>query len=548
MTVNALELQPGTRLRAVSHTITWEDMQRFERVVWDRGLNVHNDPSTATREGLDQPIASGQHQLAFVHEMLEAAFGSDWVTGGRIKMRYLHPVYDNDVVTAHGEITSVRERESDRMLKVSVWCEKESGVRTAAGIAHVTVQTPTAEEDAASSAPAPSARPLDGVQVLELTHAWAGPYTGMMLADMGADVVKIEKPDQDPEARGGYPYVDQESLPFILLHRNKKSVTLDLKSERGREILLRMVADADVLVENFRPGTLERLGLAYERLSAANPRIIVASISGFGGDGSARLPGVNMVAQAVNGMAATTMTDGAPPAPLGTALCDILAGMWTAYGIVCALIERQATGKGQQVGCSLVQAGLSIMHANLAVSLFARQDTASADRKDINAPSGFYRTSDDRYVAIFASYPKLWTALVEALDLAELAADERFATRRARTTNARELRDVLEPLIASKPLGHWLATLQEAGVPVAPLMDLADAMRSGEDYIWDLIQVVPHRSSGAMPLLRSPVTLSRTPAAITHAAPLLGEHTDEELTRLGMDAELAALRATGVIA
>jgi CoA:oxalate CoA-transferase len=544
MTENAVEPRLGASLPTVSRTVTWDDMQRFERVVWDRGLNVHNDPSTATREGLDRPIASGQHQLAFVHEMLEAAFGSDWATGGRIKMRYLHPVYDNDVVTAHGEITAVREVAPGRHdVKVSIWCEKDGGVRTAAGVARITVGA-----DQPSQQPPTGARALDGVRVLELTHAWAGPYAGMMLADMGADVVKIERPDQDPEARGGYPYIGTESVPFILLHRNKKSVTIDLKSERGRNILLRMVTDADVLIENFRPGTLERLGLGYERLSVANPRIILASISGFGGDvDSATLPGVNMVAQAVNGMAATSMTDGGPPAPLGTALCDILAGMWTAYGITCALREREATGKGQHVGCSLVQAGLSVMHAHLAVSLFARKDSDAADHKDINAPSGFYPTAEGRFVAIFASYPKLWTALVEALDRPELADDERFATRLSRTTHARELREILEPVIAAKPLEHWLGTLGEAGVPVAPLMDLADAMRSGKDYIWDLIEVVEHPSSGAVPLLRSPVTLSRSPTAIAHAAPLLGEHTDVELSRLGLADELASLRSEKVI-
>lgn len=537
------DLRVGTRLASVSHTITWEDMQRFERVVWDRGLNVHNDAATATRQGLDQPIASGQHQLAFVHEMLERAFGRDWISGGRIKMRYLHPVYDQDVVTVNGEVTDVRERPlGTRDVRLSVWCEKESGVRTGAGEARVRVRAsePTARQ---------TARALAGVRVLELTHAWAGPYAGMMLADMGADVVKIEKPGQDPEARGGYPYVGDESVPFILLHRNKKSVALDLKSDRGREILLSMVAGADVLIENFRPGTLDRLGLGYEVLSSRNPGIVVASITGFGGgaDG-AKLPGVNMVAQAVNGMAATAMAGGKPPAPLGTALCDMLAGMWTAYGIVCALRERESTGVGQYLGCSLVQAGLSVMHANLAVGLFAGRDSASTDRQDINAPSGFYRTSDGRYLSIFASYPRLWTALMSAVSVPELATDARFATRRSRTMHARELREILEGVIAEHPLQHWLGILRDAGVPAAPLMDFADALRSGEDYIWDLVDTVEHPSGGVMPLLGSPITLSRTPAAIVAPAPLLGQHTEEELGRLGLDGELADLIRDGVVA
>ncbi|MGZ5702238.1 MAG: CaiB/BaiF CoA transferase family protein, partial [Burkholderiales bacterium] len=200
---------------------------------------------------------------------------------------------------------------------------------------------------------------LEGVRVLELTHAWAGPYCAMMLGDMGAEVIKIENPRQKTEARGGYPYVANESVIFMMLHRNKKSVTLDLKTSTGREIFLDLVKTADVVIQNFRPGLMKKLRLTYEDLKKINPAIVYASLSGYGNTGpKADWPGVNMIALAECGLAATTISGDNPPVPLGYALCDVVASMWASHGILSAYIRRLKIGKGQEVDMSLLEAGL----------------------------------------------------------------------------------------------------------------------------------------------------------------------------------------------
>ena len=260
---------------------------------------------------------------------------------------------------------------------------------------------------------------LEGMRVIELTHAWAGPYCAMMLGDMGAEVIKIENPRQKTEARGGYPYVANESVIFIMLHRNKKSVTLDLKSPTGREILIDLIKTADVLIQNFRPGLMKKLRLTYDDLKKVNPALIYASLSGYGNTGpKANWPGVNMIALAESGLAATTIEGENPPVPLGYALCDVVASMWASTGILSAYVRSLKTGKGQEVDMSLLEAGISLMISPVAQHFHAKGDwLAQTGHTDSNAPSGFFRCSDGLFLTVLASYPALWDRFVEVMNV-----------------------------------------------------------------------------------------------------------------------------------
>ena len=394
-----------------------------------------------------------------------------------------------------------------------------------------------------------SAGALEGVRVIECTHAWAGPYCGMMLGDMGAEVIKIESPRQKTEARGGYPYVANESVIFMMLHRNKKSVTLDLKQPEGKEIFFDLVRTADVVIQNFRPGLMKKLGLSYETLKQVNPAIIYASLSGYGDTGpKADFPGVNMIALAESGLAATTIDGDNPPVPLGYALCDVVASMWASTGVLSAYVRRLKTGKGQQVDMSLLEAGLSLMVSPVAQHYHVQGDwVAQTGRNDSNAPSGFFKCSDGLYLTVFASYPALWDRFVEVMQLQHLAKDRRFSTRDARTVNAQALHDILAPIYREQPVDYWVELLVKAGVPAAPVNTVGRMVEDKQVIARNMIVKQQHPKAGELALIGVPVKLSETPGSIRTPAPLLGEHTDEVLGTLGYGDRLASLREAGVI-
>ena len=390
---------------------------------------------------------------------------------------------------------------------------------------------------------------LEGVRVIELTHAWAGPYCAMMLGDMGAEVIKIENPRQKTEARGGYPYVANESVIFLMLHRNKKSVTLDLKSPTGREILLDLVKTADVVIQNFRPGLMKKLRLTYDDLKKVNPRLIYASLSGYGNTGpKAEWPGVNMIALAESGLAATTIEGDNPPVPLGYALCDVVASMWASTGILSAYVRALKTGRGQEVDMSLLEAGLSLMMSPVAQHFHVKGDwVAQTGHTDSNAPSGFFRCSDGLFLTVFASYPALWDRFVEVMNLQHLKKDERFATRDARTVNARGLHDIIAPIYAQKPVDYWVELLVNAGVPAAPV-NTVDRMIEDEQVIArEMIVRQQHPTAGEISVVGVPVKLSETPGSVRTPAPLLGQHTNEVLAALGYGEQLESLKKQGVV-
>jgi len=391
--------------------------------------------------------------------------------------------------------------------------------------------------------------PLEGVRVIELTHAWAGPFCGMMLGDMGAEVIKIESPRQTTEARGGSPYAAGESVIFMMIHRNKKSVTLDLKQAAGKEILLDLVRSADILIQNFRPGVMDKLGLTYERLKEINPALVYASLSGFGKTGpKADHPGVNMIALAESGLASTTIHDDQPPVPLGYALCDIVAAMWASHGVLSAYVRRLKTGKGQEVDTSLLEAGVSLMVSPVAQHYHAKGDWVSqTGRNDNNAPSGFFLCADGTYLTVFASYPALWDHFMEAMGLQHLAVEPRFATRDQRTVNAGALHDILAKIYITKPTDYWVKLLVNAGVPAAPVNSVGRMVKDEQVVARDMIVEQQHPTAGRIHVVGVPVKLSDTPGGVRTPAPLLGEHTDEVLSGLGYGVELESLRRSGVI-
>jgi CoA:oxalate CoA-transferase len=390
---------------------------------------------------------------------------------------------------------------------------------------------------------------LDGMRVIELTHAWAGPYCAMMLGDMGAEVIKIENPRQKTEARGGYPYVANESVIFLMLHRNKKSVTLDLKSPTGREILLDLVKTADIVIQNFRPGLMKKLRLTYDELKKVNPKLIYASLSGYGNTGpKAEWPGVNMIALAESGLAATTIEGDRPPVPLGYALCDVVASMWASTGILSAYVRALKTGKGQEVDMSLLEAGLSLMMSPLAQHFHVKGDwVAQTGHTDSNAPSGFFRCSDGLFLTVFASYPALWDRFVEVMNLQHLKADERFATRDARTVNARALHDIIGRIYAEKPVDYWVELLVNAGVPAAPVNTVARMIEDPQVIAREMIVKQQHPTAGEISVIGVPVKLSETPGSVRTPAPLLGQHTKEVLDELGYGDRLESLKREGVV-
>jgi crotonobetainyl-CoA:carnitine CoA-transferase CaiB-like acyl-CoA transferase len=390
--------------------------------------------------------------------------------------------------------------------------------------------------------------PLEGVRVIELTLAWAGPLCGMMLADMGAEVIKVESPGQQTESRGGFPYTGGESVIFMMTHRNKKSVTIDIKTPRGREIFLELVRTADVLVQNMRPGSLKRLGLGYEDLKAVNPRLIYTSVSGYGRKGPDALrAGVDQVAIAATGLAATTMSDAVgTPVALGTPVCDYMAAMWACHGTLCAYIARGKTGAGQQVDTSLLEAGLSLMIGPTAMNSHMQGYTGY--QTWMNGPSEFILAGDNRYVSVFASYPALWDRFVNALQDKEVGDNPRFKSRDQRTKNVKELRKVLRAIFAKHPAQYWVKLLSEAGVPVSMVNTIGEALANPQVAALGLVQEQEHPTAGPIRLLGVPVTLSETPGGVRTPAPLLGEHTEQVLGELGIAAsELRELQKSAVI-
>ena len=389
------------------------------------------------------------------------------------------------------------------------------------------------------------------MRVLELAQIMAGPTCGMMLADMGADVVKVEKLPGGDDARGyREPRVNGVSAPFLMLNRNKRGIAVNLKHPAGRELLLRMVRDADVLTENYRRGTLEKLGLGYDVLAAANPGLIYCAVSGYGRNGPfGDKGGFDLIAQGFAGLMSVTGEPGGPPMKDGNSVADINAGILAALGIAAAYAHKLRTGEGQVVDTSLMEAALQQTYWHAAIYFatgVSPGPTGSAHL--LTAPYQAYRASDG-WINIGGANQANWERIADVLGHPEWRDDARFATNSARLANLPALTDAMNAVLKTRTKAEWIDAFDAAGVPVGPVHSIREALEHPQTRARDMVVDLDHPDAGRTHALGCPVHFSKTPARIDRAAPRLGEHTREVLRGYGYDdATIDALVADGVVA
>ncbi len=391
---------------------------------------------------------------------------------------------------------------------------------------------------------------LSGMVVLDLTQIMAGPFCTMVLADMGANVIKVEKPNGgDDNRRMGPPFIKDWSAGFLALNRNKRSLAVDLRSEMGKATFRRLVQDADAVVENFRPGVMERLGLGYESLISIKPSLVYCSVSGFGNTGpDAAKGGFDLVAQGVSGLMSITGHPGMPPAKVGVPITDISAGLLSANGVLCAYIHALKTGQGQQVDTSLMEAGIAYTVWESSV-YFADGDVpgplGSAHR--VSAPYQALRTSDG-YLNIGAATQPTWEQLCRAIGAEELIDDPRFKLPGDRKSRQDELAALLEETFVTDTTANWLAMLEEAGVVAGPIYNMDQVYKDPQVLARNMLVDINDPDLGTIHNIGVPVKFSATPGRIRTRAPMLGEHSVEVLMEHGFsEAEVGALLADRVV-
>jgi crotonobetainyl-CoA:carnitine CoA-transferase CaiB-like acyl-CoA transferase len=393
--------------------------------------------------------------------------------------------------------------------------------------------------------------PLSKLKVLDLTQVMAGPFCCQLLADMGADVTKVEPPGTGDQARQamGFKLKGEDTAAFLAVNRNKKSVALNLKEDEAREIFYRLAREADVLVENFRPGVTRKLGIDYETLKEINPRLIYASISGFGQTGPyAMRAGYDLIAQGMSGVMSVTGEPGGPPAKCGIPIGDLSAGLFCAFGILTAYVAREETGQGQYIDTSLFEGALALSiweTAELWSTGRIPQPFGSAHR--LTAPYQALKTRDG-YLNVGANNQRLWVRFCTAMGREELIEDERFATNADRMENRAELVEELEKTLVERDTDEWVETFLEAGFPVGPIHNYEQVFEDPHTHAREMMVEMDHPVEGTVNGLGIPIKLSETPGKIRRAAPLLGEHTEETLVGLGYsEKEIAHLRERKVI-
>ena len=381
------------------------------------------------------------------------------------------------------------------------------------------------------------AKPLEGVVVLDLSRVLAAPYTGMILADMGADVIKVERPGKGDDSRAYGPFKNGESVYYMSLNRGKRSMTLNMKSEEGKQILKDLVKQADVLVENFRGGTMDKLGLGYDVLKEINPRLIYSACTGFGMTGPYKHdPAYDVIVQGMGGIMSITGQEGGEPTKVGASIGDITAGIFSAVGIMIALYNREKTGKGQLVDVSMLDCQVAILE-----NAIARYMNAGVSPKPIGnrhasiTPFQSLKTKDG-YVIVAVGNDTLWQKFCGLIERPDLAADPRFTSNPLRTENVKVLGEELNKTFQTKTMDEWLHILKEGGVPVGPINDVERVIKDPAVIAREMIVTTHHPIAGDVEMAGVPIKLSGTPGSVDAPAPTLGQHTREILKeKLDMD-------------
>ncbi|MEK7353446.1 MAG: CaiB/BaiF CoA-transferase family protein [Chloroflexota bacterium] len=393
---------------------------------------------------------------------------------------------------------------------------------------------------------------LAGVKILDLSWVLSGPFATMILSDLGAEVIKVEKPGSGDLARGNGPFIEGESSYFMSLNRGKRSVTLNLQTQQAKDVFLRLVKKVDVVVENFVPGTMKRLGLDYDVLKKQNPSVIYAAISGFGQTGpQAQAPALDIVIQAMGGMMSITGEPDGPPVKPGASLGDITAGLFTATGILAALFERQKSGQGQMLDISMLDCQVALLE-NAFARYFATGTIPQrlGNRHAVFTPFQTFKTKDgDVAIAMVGGERNQWPLFCAAIGHLELMDDERYQTGELRTQHYSELEPVLSQALKAKTTAEWLKELSELGIPCGPINNIAQVASHPQTQARGMIIEVPHPKLGKVKMTNSPIKLSRTPTRIVRAAPGLGQDSRDVLAELlGMsDAEIRGLKESGAI-
>ena len=398
------------------------------------------------------------------------------------------------------------------------------------GLMHVTV-----------NAVADHSPPLSGVRILDLTRVLAGPFATQQLADLGADVIKIERPERGDDTRGfGPPFIDGESTYFMSINRGKRSVVLDFKSERGRSILEQLIVRSDVLIENFRPGVLERLGFSWQTMQKLNPKLIYASISGFGHDGLpefTQAPGYDLMIQSLAGVASLTGDPDSPPSKAGISIGDLVGGLYAVQGILAALYDRHNTGRGRRVDIAMFDGLVSLLtyHAGNYLGT-GNVPQRMGNRHPSICPFETLKCADD-YIAVCCGNDAQFIRLTEALELPQLATDVRFDTNAHRVEHRDQLIPIIQDALAREPAKYWLERLKqpEFDVPCAAIETLNKVLTHPQLHARGLLEVVQHPRLGALEAVGSPVRIDGNPSFNMRPPPELGEHTLEVILELELD-------------
>jgi crotonobetainyl-CoA:carnitine CoA-transferase CaiB-like acyl-CoA transferase len=391
---------------------------------------------------------------------------------------------------------------------------------------------------------------LQDVVVLDLTRILSGPFATMTLADLGADVVKVEQVGTGDDTRAwGPPFQGDAAAYFLAVNRNKRSIAVDLKSPQGRAAVWKLAMKADVLVENFRPGTAAKLGFGFEELSQANPGLVYASISGYGQTGpESQRPGYDAIAQARSGIMSVTGEADGPPVRVGVSSADIAAGMWATIGILAALHEKQRTGRGQWVDISLLDGSVAwLTYVSSGYFASGKIPRRYGSAHPTIVPYQAFASSDG-YVMVAVGNDGLWRRFTKAVGREDLAADERFAVNSGRVQHREVLVPLIESIMATRTTAEWVAALDAHGVPVGPIQSVDEALADPQVLARGMVSQVEHPTAGTVKTVSCPIRLTRTPVSVRTPPPLLGQHTDEVLGELGFDVDaITSLHATGVV-